>query len=83
MEVNADIVNLDSPITDRKREEFKDCLIESIEEFVADGIMLMEHFYDQDSTLKRQLRITKMRGTNHSRKTHNYKISAEGLNIEL
>jgi len=56
---------------------------ESIEEFVADGIVLMEHFYDESTYLKRQLRITKMRGTNHSRKTHRYTISAEGLDIEM
>ena len=56
---------------------------ESIEEFVADGIMLMQHHYDKKENLKRQLRITKMRGTNHSRKTHFYTISAEGLDIQM
>jgi circadian clock protein KaiC len=56
---------------------------ESIEEFVADGIMLMQHDYDDNQTLKRQLRITKMRGTNHSRKTHKYTISAKGLDFEI
>jgi len=55
---------------------------ESIEEFVADGIILMEHQYDSNNSLKRHLRITKMRGTNHSRKTHKYTISLHGLNIE-
>ncbi len=56
---------------------------ESIEEFVADGIILMQHHYDEKENMKRQLRITKMRGTNHSRKTHIYTISAEGLDFEL
>jgi circadian clock protein KaiC len=56
---------------------------ESIEEFVADGIMLMEHFYDESGSLKRQLRITKMRGTNHSRKTLRYAINEKGLQIEI
>lgn len=56
---------------------------ESIEEFVADGIILMQHQYDEKENMKRQLRITKMRGTNHSRKTHKYTISAEGLDFEL
>jgi len=56
---------------------------ESIEEFVADGIILMEHSYDETGQLKRQLRITKMRGTNHSRKTHIYTISERGLDISL
>jgi len=54
---------------------------ESIEEFVADGIILMDHYYDDDDNLKRRLRITKMRGTNHSRKTHTYTINEKGLQI--
>jgi circadian clock protein KaiC len=56
---------------------------ESIEEFVADGIILMEHYYDETGDLKRQLRITKMRGTNHSKKTHTYTISEKGLDIQV
>ena len=56
---------------------------ESIEEFVADGIILMEHYYDPSGDLTRQLRITKMRGTNHSKKTHNYMITAKGLDIQV
>ncbi len=55
---------------------------DSIEEFVADGIILMEHGYEGDY-LKRKLRITKMRGTNHSRKTHSYVINSQGLKIEV
>jgi circadian clock protein KaiC len=56
---------------------------ESIEEFVADGIILMEHYYNPSGDLTRQLRITKMRGTNHSKKTHNYMITAKGLDIQV
>ena len=55
---------------------------DSIEEFVADGIILMEHGYEGEY-LKRKLRVTKMRGTNHSRRTHSYIIDSEGLKIEL
>lgn len=54
---------------------------ESVEEFVADGIILMEHNYDQEGDMKRYLRITKMRGTNHSRKTHPYSINEKGIKI--
>lgn len=54
---------------------------ESIEEFVADGIILMEHHYDENGDMKRQVRITKMRGTNHSRKTVSYNIDETGLKI--
>ncbi|MBD3172792.1 AAA family ATPase [Candidatus Bathyarchaeota archaeon] len=56
---------------------------ESIEEFVADGIILMEHQYDESENLMRRIRITKMRGTNHSRKTHKYTITGTGLNIQI
>ncbi|MBC8551729.1 MAG: AAA family ATPase [Candidatus Brocadiales bacterium] len=56
---------------------------ESIEEFVADGIILMEHGYEEGLYLKRRLRVTKMRGTNHSRKTHAYIINEYGLKIEV
>jgi circadian clock protein KaiC len=55
---------------------------ESIEEFVADGIILMEHNYDEEGSLTRRLRVTKMRGTNHSRKTHLYTINEKGLDIK-
>jgi circadian clock protein KaiC len=54
---------------------------ESIEEFVVDGIILLEHYYE-NGCLKRRLRITKMRGTNHSRKTHVYSISENGIIIK-
>jgi len=56
---------------------------ESIEEFVADGIILMEHNYDEAGNLTRRLRVTKMRGTNHSRKTHLYAIKEKGLEIKV
>ncbi|MBN2334071.1 hypothetical protein JXL21_00830 [Candidatus Bathyarchaeota archaeon] len=56
---------------------------ESIEEFVADGIILMEHHYDDAGNLTRHLRVTKMRGTNHSRKTHFYTINEKGLAIKI
>ena len=56
---------------------------ESIEEFVADGIILMEHNYDEAGSLTRRLRVTKMRGTNHSRKTHPYMINEKGLEIQI
>lgn len=35
MEVNSDLVNLDSPIGCRRRDEFKDHLIESIKEVLS------------------------------------------------
>lgn len=52
-----------------------------IEEFIADGIILMQTYFDETGELRRRLRIIKMRSTNHSGKTHPYHISDEGVVI--
>jgi circadian clock protein KaiC len=50
-----------------------------IEEFIADGIILMESQYN-DGTLERRIRVLKMRGTEHTMKTHKYRIDKkEGI----
>ena len=54
-----------------------------IEEFIADGIILMESNYNNEGVLRRELRIIKMRGTNHTQKTHEYKIGKNGIEIEV
>ena len=51
-----------------------------IEEFIADGIILMQQYFDKDQ-LKRRLRILKMRGTSHTRKTLYYDIGNTGIKI--
>jgi circadian clock protein KaiC len=56
---------------------------ESVEEFIADGIILMENHYDESNTLRRTMRIIKMRGTNHSKKTHLYEINEDGIQIKV
>ena len=55
----------------------------SIEEFIADGIILMQSLYDDEETLRRRLRILKMRETSHTLKTHEYKIGNNGIEIEV
>ncbi len=55
---------------------------ESAEEFIADGIILMEGHYDDEGVLRRRLRILKMRGTNHTLRTHEYAIDEKGIRIE-
>ena len=55
----------------------------SIEEFIADGIILMQSLYDDEGTLRRRLRILKMRETSHTLKTHEYKIGNNGIEIEV
>lgn len=52
-----------------------------IEEFVADGIIRMESVY-QNGTLKRRLKILKMRETDHTLKTHSYTITKHGIKLE-
>jgi circadian clock protein KaiC len=52
-----------------------------IEEFIADGIIMMEEYYGKDGTLKRRLRIIKMRGTDHGQKTYYYTIGKSGVEL--
>jgi len=53
---------------------------EGVEEFVADGIILMRSVY-RNGTLTRELRILKMRETSHTLKTHTYTITKNGTKI--
>ncbi|MEM1659489.1 MAG: ATPase domain-containing protein [Candidatus Jordarchaeales archaeon] len=50
-------------------------------EFIADGVIYMESIY-QNGTLKRRLRVLKMRETAHSLKIHSYVITKEGIKLE-
>ncbi len=52
-----------------------------VEEFIADGIILMQTKFDNAGNLKRTLSILKMRSTDHSKKTHNYDITNTGIQI--
>ncbi|MCX8170867.1 MAG: AAA family ATPase [Candidatus Bathyarchaeota archaeon] len=52
-----------------------------VEEFISDGIIIMNSIYDSDGKLKRMLRIPKMRGTNHSQKLHEYVFNSKGIEI--
>jgi circadian clock protein KaiC len=51
-----------------------------IEEFIADGIILMQINFEKGN-LQRELRILKMRSTNHSGRSHPYHITEEGIVI--
>jgi KaiC/GvpD/RAD55 family RecA-like ATPase len=46
---------------------------------MADGIILMESHYNGDGTLERHTRVLKMRGTEHTLKTHKYTIDKESV----
>jgi len=48
-------------------------------EFIADGIILMETYYDVNGHLRRRLQILKMRGTSHSLDSHEYVIDCKGI----
>lgn len=52
-----------------------------IEEFIADGIILMHTYFNKTGELNRKLRIIKMRNTQHSLMTHKYHISPTGITI--
>lgn len=52
-----------------------------IEEFIADGILLMHTYFNKTGELNRKMRIIKMRNTQHSLRTHEYKISPTGISI--
>jgi circadian clock protein KaiC len=52
-----------------------------VEEFIADGVILMHTKFDEKGDLKRTLSIIKMRSTNHSSRTHEYIISSKGIQI--
>ena len=51
---------------------------DGIEEFIADGIILMESQYN-NGVLERRVKVFKMRGTGHTLKTHEYRIDREGI----
>jgi len=52
-----------------------------VEEFIADGIILLQTYFDDNGGLKRRLRVLKMRGTSHTKETHYYDISPTGVKI--
>ena len=52
-----------------------------MEEFIADGIIHLTHYYDEKGVLRRMLRIFKMRGTNHGCRTYEYRITEKGIEI--
>ncbi|MFQ6095800.1 MAG: RAD55 family ATPase [Candidatus Bathyarchaeia archaeon] len=48
-------------------------------EFIADGIIHLETYFDKENRFRRRLRILKMRGTNHTKVPHEYDITDEGF----
>lgn len=53
------------------------------EEFIADGVILMEAYYDNNSKLQRRVKVLKMRGVGHSREAVGYSIDRRGIAISL
>jgi len=54
---------------------------EGISEFLADGIIHLETYFDENEVFRRRLRILKMRGTNHTKSPHEYDITSDGFVI--
>ena len=53
----------------------------SLEEFVADGVFLVENFLADSMELRTRFMVRKMRGTDHSRKYHMVIFGPKGLEI--
>ena len=54
---------------------------ERVAEFMADGILHLETYFDEEGTLRRTFNIIKMRGTNRSKSTYEYEISKKGFTL--
>lgn len=52
-----------------------------VEEFIADGIILMSTSFNEKGNLVRSLRLLKMRSTDHSKRVHFYEITDKGVTI--
>jgi len=53
----------------------------SLEEFVADGVFLVENFLTESMELRTRFMVRKLRGTEHSRKYHMVIFGNRGLEI--
>jgi len=54
---------------------------DGVTEFLADGVIHLETYFDMNNALRRRLRILKMRGTNHTKIPHEYEIRDDGFKI--
>ena len=52
-----------------------------IEEFVADGIFLLENYVTKNMELRTRFIVKKLRGTEHSRKFHTVAFTPDGIHI--
>ncbi len=52
-----------------------------VEEFVADGIFLLENYVTKNMELRTRFLIKKLRGTEHSRKFHTVAFTPDGIHI--
>lgn len=52
----------------------------AFEEYLADSVIYLQTEFRKD-VLKRELKIFKMRGSDHSRESHKYEIDNEGIQI--
>ncbi|MDG6911416.1 MAG: hypothetical protein JRN18_03620 [Nitrososphaerota archaeon] len=52
-----------------------------VEEFVADGIFLLENYIGKNMELRTRFLVKKLRGTEHSRKYHTVAFTPTGINI--
>ena len=58
-----------------------DTMSSGIEEFVADGIFLLENYVTKNMELRTRFIVRKLRGTEHSRKFHTVAFTPDGIHI--
>ncbi len=58
-----------------------DIMSSGIEEFVADGIFLLENYITKNMELRTRFIVRKLRGTEHSRKFHTVAFTPDGIHI--
>lgn len=58
-----------------------DLLSNSVEEFVADGVFILEPFLSESMELRTRFMIRKLRGVDHSKKYHRVAFSPHGIEI--
>lgn len=58
-----------------------DLLSNSVEEFVADGVFIMEPFLSESMELRTRFMVRKLRGADHSKKYHRVAYTPHGIEI--
>lgn len=53
----------------------------NVEEFIADGIIHLDQYFDSNGSLVRKIRVFKMRGVKHAIRSYEYTITEKGIEV--